>query len=499
MKKKVTLINTISSIILQIVTIISGFIIPRLLLETFGSEVNGLVSSLTQFLKYMDLFEGGLSSVILACLYKPLSEKDDKKTSSIISATDKFYKKLSLFFVVYTIFLGIVYPIIVKSEFSFAYISSLTLILSINLFCQYCFSITWRTLLRADKKVYYISFVQIAVIILNTIGVDVGIKLFPNIHIVKIITATVYLLQPILFNIYVKKHYSIDKNIEPDKDALKQRWDGFGINIAAFMHNNTDVVILTLLSELKNVSVYSIYYLVTSGLKSLITSISAGIQPTLGHVYVGEDKERLNSTFETYEFIIYCATFFLFVVGGLCITPFVQIYTNGVNDANYCQPILGWIMILAELMFCLREPYVNMAYCANKFKEVSKYAYTEAILNIVLSVILVIKFGIIGVAIGTLISMTYRTICHIVFLKNNILHRSIMKTVKIFTIFLIPSVLIIIISNILFKFNSISVISWLFFAIKNAILASIIYLMAIILFYKEEARNLLLKYNIGRK
>lgn len=481
---------------LQLITIISGFIIPRLLLETFGSEVNGLVSSLTQFLKYMDLFEGGLSSVVLASLYKPLSQRDYKKTSAIISATDKFYKKLSLFFMIYTVILGIIYPLIVKSEFSSAYISSLTLILSINLFCQYCFSITWRTLLRADKRVYYISLVQILVIVLNTIGVAVGIKIFPNIHIIKIITAIVYLLQPILFNLYVKKHYEIEKNATPDKNALKQRWDGFGINIAAFMHNNTDVVILTLLSELKNVSVYSVYYLVTSGLKSLITSISAGIQPSLGHVYVEEDKEKLNKTFETYEFIIYCASFFLFVVGGLCITPFVQLYTNGVNDVNYFQPILGWLMIFAELMFCLREPYVNMAYCANKFKEVSKYAYIEAFLNIILSIILVIKFGIIGVAIGTLVAMTYRTLCHIYFLKNNILHRSIIKTVKIFIIFLVPSIFIIVISKLLLKSDSVNIMSWFVFAIKNAIVAIIIYITTIAIFYKDTIKDLLNKYNI---
>lgn len=495
MKKKITLVNTISSILLQFVTIISGFILPRLLLEAFGSEVNGLVSSLTQFLKYMDLLEGGLSSVILASLYKPLSKKDDKKVSSIISTTDKFYKKLSLFFIGYTILLAVIYPIVVKTQFSFAYISSLTLILSINLFYQYCFSITWRTLLRADKKVYYISFVQITVIILNTIGVAIGIKLFPNIHIVKIITSIIYLLQPILFKVYVKKHYNIDKKAEPDKEALSQRWNGFGINVAAFIHNNTDVVVLTLLSDLKNVSVYSVYYLVTSGLKSLITSISAGIQPTLGHVYVSGDKEKLNNTFETYELIIYCATFFLFIVGGLCITPFVQLYTNGIKDANYFQPILGWIMILSELMFCIREPYVNMAYCANKFKEISKYAYIESALNIVLSVILVIKFGVIGVAIGTLVAMTYRTICHIVYLKKNILERNIIVTVKNFIIFLIPSIIIIVISNLFFELTSISVLEWIIFAIKNAIIAIIIYGITVIIFYRKKIKKIIANRN----
>lgn len=486
MKNKVTIINTISSILLQIVTIISGFIIPRLLLETFGSNVNGLVSSLTQFLKYMELFEGGLSSVILANLYKPLREGDKKKVDSIICTTDRFYKKLSIMFIAYTIILAIIYPIIVKTSFSLAYISSLTLILSINLFCQYCFSITWRTLLRADKKVYYVSIVQIIVIVLNTIGVAIGIKIFPNIHVIKIITSVVYLLQPILFNYYVKKHYDINKNVEPDKNALAQRWDGFGINIAAFIHNNTDVVVLSVLSNLKNVSIYSVYYLVTSGLKSLITSISAGIQPSLGHVYASGDKEELNKTFDMYEFIIYCATFFLFVVGGLCITPFIQIYTKGVEDANYFQPALGWIMILAEFVFCIREPYVNMAYCANKFKEVSKYAYVESVLNIVLSIILVWKFEIVGVAISTFIAMLYRTISHIIFLKDNIIKRDIIVTVKKFIAFAIPSIIIIILSNILFKFDNITVLAWIEYAIKNTILAVIVYTIMIVMFYKDK-------------
>ena len=76
MKKNKTFTNTIFSILLQLVTIISGFIIPRLLLSTFGSEVNGLVSSINQFLNYITLIEGGLTGVITASLYKPLLNKD---------------------------------------------------------------------------------------------------------------------------------------------------------------------------------------------------------------------------------------------------------------------------------------------------------------------------------------------------------------------------------------------------------------------------------------
>ena len=259
-----------------------------------------------------------------------------------------------------------------------------------------------------------------------------------------------------------------------------------GINIAAFIHNNTDVVILTLLADLKSVSIYSVYYLVTTGLKNLITSISGGIVPTLGHAYAESNSEKLNKIFDRYELIIYIATFLLFVLGGILITPFVMIYTKGIYDANYYQPILGWIMVLAEFAFCIREPYVNMAYVANKFKEVSKYAYIEAGINIVLSAILVIKFGIIGVAIATFIAMIYRTLAHMIYLQKNILYRDIKKTLKRLLVFIVSSGVIIILSKLLFSMEEVSILGWIIYAIKNTILALAAYGITILIFYRKQ-------------
>ena len=40
--------------------------------RNFGSEINGLVSSITQFLSFISLLEGGLGAVVLAELYLPI-------------------------------------------------------------------------------------------------------------------------------------------------------------------------------------------------------------------------------------------------------------------------------------------------------------------------------------------------------------------------------------------------------------------------------------------
>lgn len=485
MKKRITISNTFFSLILQIVTIISGFIIPRLLLKTFGSEVNGLVSSLNQFLNYITLIEGGITAVILANLYKPLAEKNMEKINGIVAVTNQFFKKIAFIFLGYTLILSILYPIIIKSSFSFEYISTLTLILSINLFVQYYLSLTWKVLLQADKKIAFISIVQIICLILNTLSVAIMIKKVPNIHLVKLVTSFIFLIQPLSYHLYIKKHYDINKNVEPNKNALSQRWSGFGINIAAFIHNNTDIIIISLILSLTDVSVYSVYFLVVEGLKRLITSISYGIVPTLGHAYASGNVKKTNAVFDAYEIIIFFATYILFTAGFILITPFVQVYSLGVTDANYYQPILGYFLILAEMTFCLREPYVNMAYSANKFKEVSKFAYIEAILNITISILLVYKYKIIGVAIGTFISMAYRTIMHIIYLKANVLYRPLSKSFIKIGLFTLLQIFIIIICNKTLVFDDISLIGWVIYAIKVTTIVIFSYLILSLIFKKN--------------
>lgn len=283
--KNIAVFNAFSSMILQFVTVITGFIIPKLILNVFGSEVNGLISSFNQLLGYISLVEGGLTSVVMAKLYKPLINKDKKTINSIVNTTKRFYNKLSIIFIVSNISIALIYPIFVKSSFSYGYVASLGIILGIGLFIQYNFSLAIRTLLNADRKVYIVSWTQVLILIVNTILFYIVIKVYPNIHILKFITGVLYIIQPIIYNKSVKKYYNLNNDKTENKELLKNRWDGFAISIAAFIHNNTDVLILTIFSSLTSVSIYSVYSLVTKGMKQIVTAISSGIVPTIGNAY----------------------------------------------------------------------------------------------------------------------------------------------------------------------------------------------------------------------
>lgn len=486
LKNKVTLLNVTTNLILQICTIISGFIIPKIILSCFGSEVNGLVSSITQFLSYISLIEGGVTGVITANLYKPLCDGDTKKISSIIKTTSKFYRKIGIIFIIYSIILAITYPILFNVNFSYIFIFTLTIILSLNLLIQYMFSLTLKTLLNADKKVYIVAISQTLMIVINILLAIISVKIYPSIHLLKLITGILYIIQPIIYQYYIKKHYKIDKDAEEDKDLIKSRWNGFAINIAAFIHFSTDITILTLFTDLSTVSIYSVYALVTTGLRQIVNSIASAINPAIGQLYARGDKEELNKKFDIYEYIIFMIVFLLFTIAGLLITPFVMMYTNNITDANYYQPLFGVLLIISEGLYLIKFPHLNLAYAANKFKQITIPSFIEAILNIVVSLILVKKLGLMGVAIGTIAAMIYRMAFHVYYTKKELMDRPQTKFYKSLIIYSITTLIGVVMCICLVPKVQYDVVSWVLHGIIYTIILTILYLLISMIFYKKE-------------
>lgn len=488
-KRNVTL-NIISSLFLQIVIIFRGIVIPRLILQYFGSEINGLLSSITQFLSFFAVMEGGIAGVILASLYQPIVEYDYEAISKIVRASKEFLRKLAVGFFIYMIVFAGVYSFWEK-QFGQKYIVGLVLILGVTTFMEYYFTMLPQLIIRASNKAFICNTISVFFIFGSLIAMLICFRVYPQIHFVKFVSAAIYIFQPILLNVYIKKHYVLDKKSGLDKKLLSERWDGFGINLANIITTNTDVMVLTFFSSLETVSIYSIYYSVIAALRGLAHTLNFGYQAYIGQEYAKGNVEKLNRIFSQYELLMINISGVLFTCCMEMIVPFINIYTQGINDANYNQPVFSTILNLAMMVLCLREPYLQMAYSANLFKRTSKYAYTEAGINIVLSIILVRRFGISGVAIGTLLSSVYRLIANVCFLQNNILFRDKCVAYRKILVYFIP----IIISSVIFRdliiSTQIGIISWFFKAIIVFVVNVGLFIVIDFIFYRNELKEII--------
>ena len=429
MRSKKALWNMVSSLSLQFVSVVCGLILPRLLIRTFGSAVNGMAASVTQFLSYIILVEAGVGGVVRAALYKPLADGDRKKISSILRASDRFFRKVAFIFALYAAAVACLYPLLVRDAFEFLFTCTLVLIIAISTFFQYFFGMSRQILVQADQRRYVASNLQILTILLNTALAVVLIRLGCSIHAVKLGTAFVYALRPLLLRLYVRRRYAPDTHAAPDETAIAQRWDGLGHHTAYFLHTNTDVFVLTVFSALSravgiaDVSVYTVYYAIVAGIEKVVSAFSSGIEAAFGNMIAREETETLRRNFRIYEFFSFTLVTTLFTCTGLLLQPFLSVYTRGITDADYMRPLFGILLTAAEAVYCIRIPYNNVTLAAGHYRQTRSGAFLEAGINIVLSLALVVPLGLSGVALATLAAMTVRTVQYAHYLSHHILRR----------------------------------------------------------------------------
>lgn len=489
MRKTKLLYNTLSSLLYQIITIICGFILPRIILQYYGSEVNGLVNSITQFLQVIAFLDLGVGAVVQTALYKPLADKDCDQISKIYKSASKFFKNIARILIVYMIILIIFYPIVVNKSFDFYYTATLIIAMGISYFAQYYFGVVNRLLLIADQNGYIQYNIQIVTLIINTIACIILIKMNVSIQIVKLTTSIIYLARPLLFKYYVDKKYSISKNIIYNVEPINQKWNGVAQHVAAVVIDGTDSIVLTIFSTLTNVSIYGVYNLVVMGVKQLFMSLTNGIQSLIGELWAKQEINTLYDFFSKIEWIIHMGTIYLFGCTACLIVPFIEVYTYGINDANYIQKSFAMLLVIANGIHCLRIPYVVMILAAGHYKQTQSNYLITAFVNIIVSILLVIKYGLIGVAIGTLVSMLYQTIWMANYVSQKIIKNSRNNFIKLFVTD-IMTFIIILFSNSLVKMKNITYMAWILMAVKVAIISAFIMIIINLLFYHKKLFNL---------
>lgn len=437
MRKKKAFINTAFSIMLEVVTILAGFILPRLFIGTFGSEVNGLVSSISNFIGYITLLQSGVGTVAKAAMYGPLAKKDHEKLCIIVKTVEAFFRKIALITVAYVFILMFLFPTVISPESgSFFYTASLVAILGISTAAQYFFGITHQMLLEADQKSYIYSIIQIATVIINTLVSIILIKTGCSVQTVKLGSASVFVLKPVLLSVYTNRSYHLSRAYKADNSLIKQRWDGLAQAIAYFIHSKTDVFVLTIFARISSnvtlslVSVYGVYQMVTTGLTSFIRAIEKAVTSALGNIVALEENDHLINTFNLYYNFTHVLCTIVFSTASITIFKFISIYVKNVTDAEYIQYTFGYIIIAAEYLYCLRLPYNSIINAAGKFKETRTSAIIEAVVNICISIVFVSKLGLTGVAIGTFTAMAYRTVSFIIFFHNNVIQIKIGTQIK---------------------------------------------------------------------
>lgn len=472
------LYNTFFSAVYQIIILMAGFIIPRFMLQYYGSEINGLITSISQFISYFNLVEAGLANASIFALYKPLAENDHKEISAIVVATQKSYVTSGYIFLILIIILALIYPLSIHvTGMNYFDVFLLIVVLGFSGILDFFTLGKYKALLNADQRLYVVSVSSILYTILNTIILVAMAKLKINIVIVKIVSISSVLLRCLILYNYSRYNYSyINYREPPNNRALNKRWDALSLQILDTIRNGSPIVATTFFLGLKDVSIYSIYNMVIGGISGVLSIFTSGLSSSFGDIIVKKQKDILQQAYQEFEFVYYNISSVVYSVTFIMLMPFIQIYTRGITDVDYYNPILGGLFVLNAILQSLKIPQIMLVIAAGHYKETKYQAVIQSLIVIVGSTGLGLKFGLVGILLGLLCSNLYRTLSLILYVPKRITGLPIHGTIK-GIICVIVEMLIIIWPCYQLKIICITYMQWIIYAIVVTVYAIIVALV----------------------
>ena len=431
MKKYKNVKNIITGFGGQLVVIILGLIVPRFFIMSYGYDVNGLLSTITQIFTYMALLEAGIGQAAKNLLYKPFQEKDKEGISEISSIAKTYFRRFTLIYGIGVIAIALILPLVLKTNADSVTVALIVLFEGMSGVISFYFIETPYIIIGVDGK----NYVNNAINLLNKIvgyAVKIVMAAFGfNIVLLQFVFFLVTVAKVFFYQIYFRKHYSWIRFKKTGKEVkLKDRNSYIITEICWTIFSSTDMIVLSTFLSTDLSSVYGIYNMIFTNLSLLVNAIYISINYLLGYSYYESiDKySHMHDSFNT----IFIGLMTILMSVCYCLTiPFVTLYTHGVTDVNYIYKSLPIMFCLIQLISWSRYVSGNLTGVAGYAKQTSYISLIEAITNLSLSIIFVNKFGIVGVTLATVIALPIKVIWCTYVADKKVMKRSCWKSISI--------------------------------------------------------------------
>lgn len=431
-------INAITGGVTQIIIIVLGILVPRIMITNYGSDTNGLTSTLTQIFSYIALLEAGIGQSTRNALYKPIAKGNREEISAVMTLSRKYYWKITRYYAGIVVAASVIMPILLKTKLSYHTICLVILFEGLSGVVRFMYTENWMQLLFAEGKGYVYANINLIGTIL-TYGAKIALAcLGVNIVFMQVAFFVISLIKLVIYKMYMNKHYGwINYNSKVGEDKKLPDRDSYVLTEVAWtVFSSTDMILLSILSSTALSSVYSVYNMIYSNLSLLLNAVYTGLLYLLGQAFHRNLKEY-TELHDQFELLFMTVIAILMSCCSVLTVPFIRIYTHGVTDVNYIYPFLPLLFGLIQILSWDRYVAGNLSGIAGYAKIVSKVSVVEAFTNIILSVVLSFEFGLYGITLATVVSLLFKLIYLTVLSNRRILQRGIMKTLSKIIIYLL--------------------------------------------------------------
>lgn len=408
----------------QLITMALALFIPRLMIVSYGSDLNGLVSTISQIFTYLLLLEYGIGAATVNRLYRDFASGDQENINLTLSATRSYFNRVIFVYAACVLLFAAGFPYFVQTQVPHSTIRMIILVQGTGGIVNFAFTNTYNMLLSADGRSYIQTTLGLVQKVITSVGqillINNGFSVISVQYVILFATA----VKAVAIQIYVKRKYPWIKLARGvSSKILEQKSAYFVHEVCTVIFTSTDVVVIGMCCGTTAASVYAVYQLIFHSLTSVLKVITNSVTFKQGQLY-NTDRKAYIKFHDSYE-TAYSALVFAFMTVTLYLAlPFVELYTEGVSDAVYVEPYLPVMFALVQLLSCSRSTCTMLISMAGHAKKTVLNTILEAVLNLGISIVLALRIGIHGALIGTIAALLYRSNDIIIYANRKILERS---------------------------------------------------------------------------
>ena len=405
-----TMKNIVFGYIGNLSSTVLGFILRTVFIMKLDETLLGVNGLYTGVLSMLSMAELGIGTALNFSLYAPVAQKNYDKIKSYMQFYKKAYRIIGLIVAVLGIALIPFLKFFIKDPGNYG-IRELTLYYLIFLFntvSTYFVSYKY-SLVNAEQKNYIQTNILTITKLATTILQLIVLVVTSNFLLYLLTAAAVELLQKIWANNYLNKRYPylLDKDVIPlGKEETKDIWDKtkalLCLKIGDIARLQTDSIIISSFIQVAIVGIVDNYNMVINSVQNFVLVIFNSAISSFGNLIATESKQKQYELFKIYRFVANW-------IYGLSAIGFYVLLTPLVVNLWLGEKWLLGAKIVALIVLDYyfkgdRVVMMNFRTAAGVFEQDKFLPLIQGGVNLIVSIVLVQKIGLIGVYVGTVVS-----------------------------------------------------------------------------------------------
>ena len=399
--------SSISRTSLTILSIIISFLMLPFLVSKLGDEWYGIWTVLGSLIGYYYLVDFGLATAVTRYITQYISKNDKDNANSVINTALVIYSAMALAICFITITVGYFVHYFVPNARDLLIIRIAIFIMGFNLAIEFPFK-AFAGIIGAYVRYDLITYAHIFTLLLSTALIVILMNLGYGIIALSVIGFICSQISNIIFY-FISKHLFSDMQISRKffrKDKVKELFGysvwSFLIQIADQMRFRIDSVVIAWMLTAAHVTHYFIGARLAEYFLTFLYRATNILMPVFTKYHAENNYQEIRAKLLFMTKINNVLSLF---GGGLILIVGMPFISKWMGDSYLdAYPVLV-VLIIAVIVEAVHNPSNNVLFAIAKHRYIAIVGIFEAIINFILSLVLIQYYGILGVAIGTAIPL----------------------------------------------------------------------------------------------